>query len=162
MYPVFSFLAMSRGHTEHGNKFLDTIFWLNEVTGEITYPPAITTLETPVQGPSSVQWDEPESLAHAQVPCSAPKPRAPLMPPPRALQRDIGLGRGKTVAPQSSMPFSAMPVTLSPPGEALQVLGSLGPGVLPQASCFAPSVAAASAFSCKQTNVLTCSDCFSF
>lgn len=153
MYPVFSFLAMSRGHTEHGNKFLDTIFWLNEVTGEITYPSAITTLETPVQGPSSVQWDQPEPLAHA---------RAPPMPPPRALQRDIGLGRGKAAAPQSPMPFSAMPATLSPPGEALQVLGSLGPGVLPQASCFAPSAAPASAFSCKQTNVLTCSDCFSF
>nr|XP_027788010.1 uncharacterized protein C3orf86 homolog [Marmota flaviventris] len=96
---------MSRSQFGQGKKPLDIFFWVNEITGEITYPP---------QNPDTPAAAEKQERTVAQHGGTQAAPSARLK-----------LGQG---APP---PFAAIPVTISPPGGALPAQGPLGPAPLP-------------------------------
>ena len=170
---------MSKSRFGHRKKTLDTFFWINEVTGEITYPQETDTpltspapLQKPEEGPRSrrggaVQGAPPSAQdaasALAQNASPPPSPKAALKdddsrnsfpaPPPYLPAEDGAPG---------PLPFSAVPVTISPPGGALPPLSPLGPALLPQASAFPPSPSAPWGFTCKLKNILSGNNRFSF
>ncbi|XP_036726065.1 LOW QUALITY PROTEIN: uncharacterized protein C3orf86 homolog [Balaenoptera musculus] len=169
---------MLKSQFGQGKKPLDTFFWVNEITREITYPPlradAPAASPAPVEKPGerprsqhgSVQGGPPGAQgqpAHAQKAAPPPRPRASL--------EEIG-SRNSVPATPTHLPakagarsptlFSAIPVTISPPGGAPPPFGPLGLAPLSQASTLPPSPSAPCAFTCKLKNVLTGNNRFSF
>ncbi|XP_035967122.1 uncharacterized protein C3orf86 [Halichoerus grypus] len=170
---------MSESLFGQGKKSLDTFFWVNEITGEITYPSlkadvpeaSSASLENPQERPGSQHGSMQGAPLNAQGPSSIPVQKAALPPPPKALLKDTGSGYCLPSTPthglakagaMSTRPLSAIPVTISPPGGALPTCGPLGPVPLPPASSFPPSPSAPWAFTCKLKNVLTGNNRFSF
>ena len=167
---------MSKSQFGQGKKPLDTFFWVNEITREITYPPlradAPAASPAPVEKPGerprsqrgSVQGGPPGAQGSAST-------HAEGRPSSSASLEEIG-SRNSVPATPTHLPakagarsptlFSAIPVTISPPGGAPPPFGPLGPAPLPQASTFPPSPSAPCAFTCKLKNVLTGNNRFSF
>uniref|UniRef100_UPI0003AF18D3 chromosome 13 C3orf86 homolog n=1 Tax=Sus scrofa TaxID=9823 RepID=UPI0003AF18D3 len=169
---------MSQSHFEQGKKPLDMFFWVNEITGEITYPPLMAdapaacpaplekTREGPGSQPGSLQRVSPGPVGVAST--SVQKAASPS--PPKVSLRDTGFRYSLPSTPthlakarvRSPLPFSAIPVTISLPGRAPSPFGPLSPDLLPAASTFPPSFSAPWAFTCKLKNVLTGNNRFSF
>ncbi|XP_034517664.1 uncharacterized protein C3orf86 homolog [Ailuropoda melanoleuca] len=170
---------MSKSLFGQGKKPLDTFFWVNEITGEITYPPpkadvpeaSPASLEKPQERPRSQHGSVQGAPLSSQGPSSTPAQKAALLRPPKASLKDTGSryflpstathGRAKA-GPRSTPPFSAIPIPISPPGHAPPTCGPLGQVPLPPASSFPPSPSAPWAFTCKLKNVLTGNNRFSF
>ncbi|XP_071472233.1 transport and Golgi organization protein 1 homolog [Marmota flaviventris] len=108
---------MSRSQFGQGKKPLDIFFWVNEITGEITYPP-----QNP-DTPAAAEKQERTVAQHGgtQAATRTLQTSSDLRQPSARLK----LGQG---APP---PFAAIPVTISPPGGALPAQGPLGPAPLP-------------------------------
>ncbi|XP_032165285.1 uncharacterized protein C3orf86 homolog isoform X2 [Mustela erminea] len=89
---------MSKNLFGQGKKPLDTFFWVNEITGEITYPPLEAdipkappaSLENSQERPKSQHGSVQGALLSAQGPSSTPLQKAALPPPPKALLKDTG------------------------------------------------------------------------
>ncbi|XP_070431786.1 uncharacterized protein C3orf86-like [Equus przewalskii] len=163
---------MSKSQPAQGKKPLDTFFWVNEITGEITYPspkadaPAASpaSLEKPGARPGSQRGSVPGAPPSARDPASTPAQTSAPPPPPQASLKDIGSrnclpsarthGLAKAGA-RSPAPFLAIPVAVSPPEGALPSFGALGPAPPPPASTFPPSPPAPWAFTSELKNVLT-------
>ena len=134
---VFSLVAMSTSHFEQGRKPQSTFFWVNEITGEVTYPP-LTAAEpaAPLEQPQ-----ENHSVGALsgllQGLASPPEPQADSPFPPTASLRYRGsrnslpptLTHHQLAEAAASSPslVSATPVTTSPPGGSLSTLGPRGP-----------------------------------
>ncbi|NP_001417617.1 chromosome 15 C3orf86 homolog [Callithrix jacchus] len=158
---------MSRSQFGQGQKPLDKFFWVNEISGEITYPPQ--KADAPAVPPERRQERPPSQPRSAQgAPCSPqgpPAQRPAPAPPPKASLKDSGTrkphpsvptwGRAKAGGGRSPPPFSAIPVTISSPGGTLPVLGPLGPAPQPLVSTFPLSTSAPWAFTYKLKNVPT-------
>ncbi|XP_047563503.1 uncharacterized protein C3orf86-like [Lutra lutra] len=170
---------MSKNLFGQGKKPLDTFFWVNEITGEITYPPLKAdvpnappaSLENPQERTKSQHGSVQGAPLGVQGPSSTTVQKAALLPPPKALLKDTGSRYCLPIRPpdglvkagaRSAQTFSAIPVTISPPGGALPTCGPLGSVPLPPASSFPPSPSAPWAFTCKLKNVLTGNNRFSF
>ncbi|XP_053454810.1 uncharacterized protein LOC128591385 [Nycticebus coucang] len=168
---------MSRSQFGQGKKPLDTFFWANEITGEITYPPL--KAGAPAASPERPgEWSgsqcegargappSPQGLAAASAHRSAPL----LSPEASAEDKDLRSTLPPTVTQVKAgvlrpLRLSEIPVTISPPGQtlsALGALGALGPIPQPQASTFSVSSSAPWAFTYKLKNVLTGNNRFSF
>ncbi|XP_030666052.1 uncharacterized protein C3orf86 homolog [Nomascus leucogenys] len=165
---------MSRGQFGQGQEPLDMFFWVNEISGEITYPPQ--KADAPAVSPESPQQkppSQPRSMRGA--PCSPqgpPAQRPAPAPPSKASLKDSGprkpcpsaptWGQAKAGGARSPPPFSAIPVMISSPGVTPPVLGTLGPAPQPLVSTSPLSPSALWAFTCKLKNVLTGNNWFSF
>ncbi|XDB62696.1 PREDICTED: formin-1-like [Capra hircus] len=177
--PARKLPTMSKSQFGHGKKTLDTFFWINEVTGEITYPqqktdaPAASPapLQKPGEGPRSQRGALQGAPPSTQGAAGTLAQKAAPPPPPKAALKDVG-SRNSFPAPPpyllakdgalSPSPFSAVPVTISPPGGAGPPFSPLGPALLPQASAFPPSPSGPWGFTCKLKNILTGNNRFSF
>lgn len=171
---LFSLLGMSRSQFGQGQKPLDMFFWVNEISGEITYSPQ--KADAPAVSPGSPQ-EKPLSWPRSMqgAPCSPqgpPAQRPAPAPPSKASLKDLGSGNPRPSAPtwgqakaggaRSPPPFSAIPVTISSPGVTLPILGPLGPAPQPPISTSPLSPSAPWDFTCKLKNVLTGNNWFSF
>ncbi|XP_032313911.1 uncharacterized protein C3orf86 homolog [Camelus ferus] len=171
--------SMSNSEIGQGKKPLDTFFWINEVTGEITYTslkadaPAASPAplekvgERPRPGRGSLQGAPPRAQGAASTPAQKPAPP----PSPKASLKDTGSRNSLPSTPThlpakaratSPPPFSVIPSSISPPGGALPAFGPLEPAPLPVASTFPPSPSAPWAFTCKLENALTGNNRFAF
>ncbi|XP_070311642.1 proline rich transmembrane protein 1B-like isoform X1 [Odocoileus virginianus] len=176
--PARKLSTMSKSRFGHGKKTLDTFFWINEVTGEITYPQKTDArltspapLQKPEEGPRSQRGALQGAPPSTQDVASTLAQNASPPPAPKAALKDVG-SRNSFPAPPpylpakdgapSPLPFSAVPVTISPPGGALPPFSPLGPALLPQASAFPPSPSAPWGFTCKLKNILSGNNRFSF
>ncbi|XP_069907139.1 uncharacterized protein C3orf86-like [Oryctolagus cuniculus] len=167
---------MSRSQFVSGKKPLDTFFWVNEITGEVTYPPWKATM--PAAAPETPQ--EKSGSQHGGVqgapPCpqdllAAPAQRPVPSPLPTASLKDKSSrdslpwtpteGQANTGA-RSPLQFSAFPATISAPGGALLTLGPLGLGQRSSVATFSPHPSSPWAFTCKLKNVITGNNRFSF
>ncbi|XP_048651029.1 uncharacterized protein C3orf86-like [Marmota marmota marmota] len=132
---------MSRSQFGQGKKPLDIFFWVNEITGEITYPPQ--NPDTPAAAEKQERtvaqhWgtqaavQRPLGPATAQRPAPPPTLDAPLKDPDSTnfLRSPPAFSQTKA-GTRSPPPFAAIPVTISPPGGALPAQGPLGPAPLP-------------------------------
>lgn len=167
---------MSRSHFGQGKKPLDTFFWVNEVTGEVTYPsrkadgPA-PSLEKPQERPGSQRGSVQGAPNSAQGRASSPAQKAAPPALPIASLRHAG-SRNSLPPPathslakagaRSPPRFSAVSVTISPPGGAPPTFRPLGPAGLSPASTFPPRPSVPWGFTCKMRNVLTGNNRFSF
>lgn len=170
---------MSTSHFEQRKKSLDTFFWVNEITGEVTYPllkadvPA-APLEKPQETPGCERCERGSAqgaLPSAQGRASSPEPKADSPSPPTALLRYRG---ARSFFPttltqplaeagaRSPSLFSATPVTISPPGGAPPLFSPFGPAPPPPASTFPSCPSVLWAYTCKLKNVLTGNNRFSF
>ncbi|XP_077886042.1 uncharacterized protein C3orf86 [Ictidomys tridecemlineatus] len=168
----FSLLDMSRSQFGQGKKPLDIFFWVNEITGEITYSPenpdtpaAAEKQERTVaqHGATQEAVQRPLGPATAQRPAPPPTLDAPLKDPDSTnfLRSPPAFSQTKAGA-RSPPPFAAIPVTISPPGGALPAQGPLGPAPLPLPATFSPSPSPTLAFTGKLKNVLTGNNRFTF
>ncbi|EFB14313.1 hypothetical protein PANDA_020687 [Ailuropoda melanoleuca] len=90
--------AMSKSLFGQGKKPLDTFFWVNEITGEITYPPpkadvpeaSPASLEKPQERPRSQHGSVQGAPLSSQGPSSTPAQKAALLRPPKASLKDTG------------------------------------------------------------------------
>lgn len=169
-------VAMSRSHFGHGKKPLDTFFWVNEITGEVTYPPLKAdvppaSLEPPHERPASQHGSMQGAPPSGQGPARSPAQKPAPPPAPLASLRYTDSKNSLQSTPthrlakagaRSPSPFSEIPVTISPPGGAPPTAGPLGPAHPPPASTFLPSPSVPWAFTCKLKNVLTGNNRFSF
>ncbi|XP_025233382.1 putative uncharacterized protein LINC00694 isoform X1 [Theropithecus gelada] len=172
--PSGGIIGMSRSQFGQGQKPLDVFFWVNEISGEITYPPQ--KADAPAVSPGSPQEKAPSWPRSMQgAPCSPqgpPAQRPAPAPPSKASLKDLGSGNPRPSAPtwgqaraggaRSPPPFSAIPVTISSPGVTLPILGPLGPAPQPPISTSPLSPSAPWDFTCKVKNVLTGNNWFSF
>ncbi|XP_060060811.1 uncharacterized protein C3orf86-like [Erinaceus europaeus] len=160
---------MSRTQCGHVRKPLDVFFWLNEVTGEVTYP--LLKVEAPAASPESPGERPRSQCVRAVGPPAAPAlgaaPLSPLeaslshqgfrnslvCPPPPGLRK---------ARPWSPPPFTASPSSLSPPGLALPASHPVDPALGLPACTFPPSPSAPWDFTCKLKNALTGNNRFSF
>nr|KAF6420652.1 hypothetical protein HJG59_009379 [Molossus molossus] len=167
---------MSMSHFEQRKKSLDTFFWVNEITGEVTYPlpkadvPA-APLEKPQETPGCERGSVQGALPSAQGRASSPKPKADSPSPPTALLRYRGTRNFfpdtlphplANAGARSPSLFSATPVTISPPGGAPPPFSPFGPAPPPPASTFPSCPSVFWAYTCKLKNVLTGNNRFSF
>ncbi|XP_077722131.1 uncharacterized protein C3orf86-like [Canis aureus] len=170
---------MSKSPFGQGKKPLDTFFWVNEVSGELTYPPlkadvpeaSPASVEKPQERPRSQHGSMQGAPLNDQGPSSTPAQKVAFPLPPKASLKDTGSRHSLPSLPthglakagaRSAPPFSAVPVTISPPGGALPTCGPLGPTPLLPSSSLLPSPSAPWAFTCKLKNVLTGNNRFSF
>ncbi|XP_021790196.1 uncharacterized protein C3orf86 homolog isoform X2 [Papio anubis] len=88
--------GMSRSQFGQGQKPLDVFFWVNEISGEITYPPQ--KADAPAVSPGSPQEKAPSWPRSMQgAPCSPqgpPAQRPAPAPPSKASLKDLGSGAG--------------------------------------------------------------------
>lgn len=154
---------MPTGHLEPRKKPLDTFFWVNEVTGEVTYPPLEADVpaappEKPQEPPEgqrgSAQGAAPGARGRASPPAwKADSPSAPMAP----LRH-----RGASYTPPSTLPHPLVKAPLLPPGGAPPLFQPLGPAPPPPASAFPSCPSVLWAYTCKLKNVLTGNNRFSF
>ncbi|XP_029337407.1 uncharacterized protein C3orf86 homolog [Mus caroli] len=137
---------MSRSQLEQEKKSLDSFVWVNEITGEITFPPGEET--TPATS-GEKRWARSGSL-RVSMPCAAAvhRPASPVNP--EAAGR--GPGTGSLLLPNLSLPQA-----LSPSGGSLSTQHHLGASPPLAASPSLPW-----ALSCKLRNMLTRNNRFSF
>lgn len=109
--PIFSVLDMSRSQLEQEKKSLDSFVWVNEITGEITFPPGEET--TPAT--SGEKRRARSGSLRGSMPCAAAVHR----PTAEAAGRSPGTG-------SLLLPDLAMPRALSPSGGALPTQHQLG------------------------------------
>ncbi|PNI81114.1 LOW QUALITY PROTEIN: LINC00694 isoform 1, partial [Pan troglodytes] len=83
---------MSRGQFGQGQEPLDMFFWVNEISGEIAYPPQ--KADAPAVSPESPQKKPPSQPRSVQeAPCSPqgpPAQRPALAPPSKPSLKDSG------------------------------------------------------------------------
>lgn len=104
---------MSRNQLEQEKKPLDSFFWVNEITGEVTLPPGEeTTLAASGEKHRAKSGSPPGGAPRAPV--AAHRPASPATP------------EGDPRAGNFFLPDSAAPRTLCPPGGALPVQQHLG------------------------------------
>ncbi|KAF6099865.1 hypothetical protein HJG60_011592 [Phyllostomus discolor] len=155
---------MSTSHFDQGRKPLSTFFWVNEITGEVTYPP-LTAAEpaAPLEHPQENLSVGVLSGLHQGL-ASPPEPRADSPSPLTASLRYSGSRnslpptlthhRPAEAAARSPSLVSATPITISPPGGALSTLVPCGPAPPPLASAFPSSTSILWAYTCKLRNAL--------
>lgn len=167
-------VAMSTSHFEQRKKPLDTFFWVNEITGEVTYPPLkadvpVAPLEKPQETPECQRGSSKGAPPSAQGRASSPAWKVDSPPPPMASLRYRGsrYTLPSTLTHQlvkagarSPSRFSAAP--LLPPGGAPPLFHSLGPAPPPPAPTFPSCPSVLWAYTCKLKNVLTGNNRFSF
>lgn len=141
---------MSRSQLEQEKKFLDSFVWVNEITGEITFPPGEET--TPAV--SGEKRPARSGSPRGSMPCTmaAQRPTSPVNL--EAVGR--GPGTGSLLLPDLDMPC-----VLSPPRSALPTPDHLGASP-PLAGVFPASPSPPWALSYKLRNVLTGNNRFSF
>nr|XP_028699298.1 LOW QUALITY PROTEIN: uncharacterized protein C3orf86 homolog [Macaca mulatta] len=97
---------MSRSQFGQGQKPLDVFFWVNEISGEITYPPQ--KADAPAVSPGSPQEKAPSWPRSMQgAPCSPqgpPAQRPAPAPPSKASLKDLGSGSPRPSAPTWARP----------------------------------------------------------
>lgn len=142
---------MSRSQLEQEKKFLDSFVWVNEITGETTFPPGEGT--TPAA--SGEKRPARSRSPRRNIPCSvaAHRPASPVNP-------EAAVGRGPGTG-SLLLPDLGMPCVLSPPGRALPTQDHLEASP-PLARVFPASPSPPWALSCKLRNVLTGNNRFSF
>ncbi|XP_023087410.1 LOW QUALITY PROTEIN: uncharacterized protein C3orf86 homolog [Piliocolobus tephrosceles] len=98
--------GMSRSQFGQGQKPLDMFFWVNEISGEITYPPQ--KADAPAVSPGSPQEKPPSRPRSMQgAPCSPqgpPAQRPASAPPSKASLKDSGSGNLRPSAPTWARP----------------------------------------------------------
>lgn len=106
---------MSRSQLEQEKKSLDSFVWVNEVTGEITFPPGEKTTPAASGEKSRARSGSPQG----SVPCAAAvhRPGSPVNPE--------AAGRGPRTE-SLLLPDLAVPRVRSPPGSALPTQHYLG------------------------------------
>nr|KAF6335401.1 hypothetical protein mPipKuh1_008084 [Pipistrellus kuhlii] len=165
---------MSTSHLEPRKKPLDTFFWVNEVTGEVTYPPLEADVpaappEEPQELPECQRGSAQGAPPGARGRASPPAWKADSPSPPMAPLRH----RGASYTPPSTPPHplvkaaarspSRLPAApLLPPGGAPPLFQPLGPAPPPPASAFPSCPSVLWAYTCKLKNVLTGNNRFSF
>ncbi|XP_014440191.1 uncharacterized protein C3orf86 homolog isoform X2 [Tupaia chinensis] len=161
---------MSRSQPGRGRKPVDVFFWVNEVTGEITYPmlkadvPASSehlNRELPrLQGGTAWGALSPHgALGLVAAPTqrlAPPKPPATNTGSRSSLALAQTPGQERAGARGSLPPCWVIPVTMSPPA------GTLGPTPPLPACVFPPSPPTPWDLTCKLKNVLAGSNRFSF
>ncbi|XP_028623232.1 uncharacterized protein C3orf86 homolog [Grammomys surdaster] len=141
---------MSRSQLEQEKKSLDSFVWVNEITGEITFPLGEETTPAASGEKSRARSGSPRG----SVPCAAAVHRPGSPGNPEAPGR--GLGMGSLI-----LPDLAVPRVLSPPGSALPRQHYLAASP-PLATMLPASPSAPWALSCKLRNMLTGNNRFSF
>ncbi|CAK6435799.1 unnamed protein product [Pipistrellus nathusii] len=147
---------MSTNHFEPRKKPLDTFFWVNEVTGEVTYPPL--EADVPAAPPEKPQEAPPGAQGRASSPSPSTAPlrhRAAGYTLPSALPRPLPKAGARGPPRLSAAP-------LLPPGGAPPLFQPLGPAPPPPAAAFPPCPSVLWAYTCKLKNVLTGNNRFSF
>lgn len=147
---MFSVLDMSRSQLGREKKSLDSFVWVNEITGEITFPSGEETTPAASGEKSRARSGSPRG----SVPCAAVvhRPGSPVNP--EAAGRGSGTG-------SLLLPDLAVPRVLSPPGSALPTQHY--PGASPPLARMLPASPSASwALPCKLRNMLTGNNRFSF
>ncbi|NP_001350191.1 uncharacterized protein C3orf86 homolog [Mus musculus] len=141
---------MSRSQLEQEKKSLDSFVWVNEITGETTFPPGEET--TPAT--SGEKRQARSGSLRVSMPCAAAvhRPASPVNP--EAAGR--GPGTGSLLLPDLSLSRA-----LSPSGGALPTQHHLGASP-PLAARLPASPSLPWALSCKLRNVLTRNNRFSF
>lgn len=156
---------MSTSHFEQGRKPLSTFFWVNEITGEVTYPPLTAAeLAAPLEQPQENLGVGVLRGLHQGL-ASPPGLRADSPSPLTASLKHSGSRNSlpptlthyqlaEATARSPSLVF-ATPVTISPPGGALSTLVPCGPAPPPLASTFPSIPSVLWAYTCKLRNALT-------
>ncbi|KAF6313029.1 hypothetical protein mRhiFer1_008559 [Rhinolophus ferrumequinum] len=164
---------MSRSRFGQGKKPLDTFFWVNEVTGVVTYPPrkADVTAASREKPQEELRGSVQGAPSTAQSRASSPAQKAAPPALPTASMRHGGSRNSlpstlthslARAGARSPLRFSAISVTISPPGGAPPTFGPLGPAGPSTASPFPPRPSVPWDFTCKMRNVLTGNNRFSF
>nr|XP_039333512.1 LOW QUALITY PROTEIN: uncharacterized protein C3orf86 homolog [Saimiri boliviensis boliviensis] len=111
---------MSRSQFGQGQKPLDMFFWVNEISGEITYP--LQKADAPAVSPESPQEKPPSQPRSAQgapgSPQGPPAQRPAPAPPPKASPKDSGARNPHSSAPTWARPMpeeGGAPTILSNP-----------------------------------------------
>ncbi|XP_031200682.1 uncharacterized protein C3orf86 homolog [Mastomys coucha] len=137
---------MSRSQLEQEKKCLDSFVWVNEITGEVTFPPGEET--TPAA--SGEKRRARSGSLRVSMPCAVHRSSSPVNPESR------GRGAGSLL-----LPDLAVPRARSPPGAALPTQHHLGASH-PLAAMLPASLSPPWALSCKLKNLLTGNNRFSF
>ncbi|XP_040851208.1 uncharacterized protein C3orf86 homolog [Ochotona curzoniae] len=164
---LFSFSEMSGSQLAPGKKPLDTIFWENEITGEITYCP----WEAPMEGVPEESRPQHEDMQGTpplpQRPPATPAQRPTPVPSPKASLKDKSSRYPSPWAPtqgqatpgaRSTSRYPEFAITMPPPEGAPPTLSPL---CLGHQATSSPHPSAPWAFTCEVKNANR-NDPFSF